>query len=94
MKWRILSIGLAFLVLFAPLSALPSPSPSPSSVVLSQAEYDQIEAAILQAQEALRKSNEEIARLSRDLTLRSTLCGLLAGALVLNGVALIIEAVK
>ena len=94
MRWRTLSIGLAFGILFGPCLAYSEPLPSSHSVVLSQAEYDQIEAAIVQAQEALKKSNEEIAKLSRDLTTRSIFCGVLAGALVLEGVALIIEAVK
>lgn len=94
MKWRILSIGLAFGLLFAPCLAYSEPLPSSVSVVLSQAEYDQIEAAILQAREALKRSNEEIAKLSKDLTMRSIFCGVLAGALVLNGVGLLIEAVR
>ena len=92
MRW--LSICLAFGLLCAPFLAYSEPLPPSHSVVLSQAEYDQIEAAIVQAQEALKKSNEEIAKQSRDLTRLSWLCGTLAGALVLEGVALIIEAAK
>ena len=92
MRW--LSICLAFGLLCAPCLAYSEPLPSLHSVVLSQAEYDQIEAAIVQAQEALKKSNEGIAKQSRDLTRLCWLSGALAGALVLEGVAFIIEAAK
>ena len=82
---------------------------------MSQSEADAIEAEILAAQEALRKSNETIAqqsqlltqaesnlkasneiiaKQSRDLTMLSIFCGVLAGALVLDGVGLVIVAIK
>ena len=106
---------LALGLLFAPCSAFSEPSPSSPGVYLSQSEADAIEAEILAAQEALRKSNETIAqqsqlltqaesnlkasneiiaKQSRDLTMLSIFCGGLAGALVLEGVGLVIVAIK
>jgi len=82
---------------------------------LSQSEADAIEAEILAAREALRKSsetiaqqsqlltqaennlkasNEIIAKQARDLTMLSIFSGVLAGALVLEGVGLIIVAIR
>ena len=71
--WRkLLSLGLVFGLLCGPLLALPSQgsqSSAPSgSVILSASEYAAIEAALLQAQEALKKSNETIAQQSQLLT--------------------------
>ena len=71
--WRkMLSVGLVFGLLCGPLSALPSqgsPSSAPSgSVTLSADEYAAIEAALFQAQEALRKSNDTIQTQSQLLT--------------------------
>lgn len=92
MKW--LSIFLAFGLLCAPLSALPSPPPSSPSVTLSPEEAAQIEAAILQAQEALKRSNEEIARLQKLSTTLWIFSGALVAATVLDAVAHIIVASK
>jgi len=49
---------------------------------------------IMGAKAALEQSNETIAAQSRALTRRSIFCGVLAGALVLEGVGLIIVAIK
>ena len=71
--WRkLLSLGLVFGLLCGPLSALPSQG-SPSSDqsgsgTLSADEYAAIEGALLQAQEALKKSQETIAQQSQLLT--------------------------
>jgi len=106
---------LALGLLFAPCSASSEPLPSSPGVYLSQSEADAIEAEILAAREALRKSsetiaqqsqlltqaennlkasNEIIAKQSRDLTMLSIFCGGLAAALIIEGVGLIIVAVK
>jgi len=71
--WRkLVSVGLVFGLLCGPLSALPSQGSQSSgqsgSVTLSASEYAAIEAALFQAQEALRKSNETIAQQSQLLT--------------------------
>ena len=91
---RILALCLAFGALSAPCWPSPSPVPSSSSVSLSQAEYDQIEAAMESAKESLRRSNETIASQSRSLTRLWLLSALLAGAVVLEGVAQIRTAFK
>lgn len=90
--WRkLLSIGLVFGLLCGPLSALPSqgsPSSAPSgSVTLSAEEYAAIEAAILQAQEALQKSNDQIAMQSRTLTMLWIFSGALAAAVTIDAIA-------
>jgi hypothetical protein len=82
--WRkLLSLGLVFGLLSAQCWASPLPasasSPSSGSVTLSAEEYAQVEQAIIQAQEALKASNEKIQAQSRLLT---TLW-LFSGALVL-----------
>jgi hypothetical protein len=92
MKW--LSLFLICGLLFAPCSALSEQLPSSLVVTLSPDEYAAITQAILDAQEALRKSNAEIATLSRDLKMRSIFCGMLGAALVLDGIGFIIIAIK
>jgi hypothetical protein len=95
MMWRkILSIGLACGLLLAPLSASPLPSSSSSSVTLSAEEYAAIEAAMMQAQEALKQSNATIAKQSKDLTTLWIFCGVLGTALILDATAELITAVK
>ena len=95
-KW--LSLGLVFGLSFAPLSALPSPpsqsSPQSGSVTLSADEYAAVEAAISQAKEALRKSNEQIATQSKTLTVLWIFSGTLALALTLEAVADLTTAIK
>lgn len=92
MKW--LSIFAAFGLLFAPLSASSEPVQSAHSVTLSIAEYDQIVAAIEQADKALAESSKKIAEQERACKLLSILCGGLALALIVDGTAEIIQAVK
>lgn len=105
---RYAAICLALGLLLAPCSAWSEPLPSSRGVWLSTAEYDAIVAAVETAQAELTKSNqtidtlstqlkissEEMARLSRDLTLRSVFCATLGAALVLNGVGLIVAAIR
>lgn len=92
MKW--LSIFVALGLLFAPLSVSSEPVQSAQSVTLSIAEYDQIVAAIEQADKQLQASSETIKRQDKDLKLLSILCGGLALALIVDGTAEIIQAVK
>lgn len=96
MRW--LSIFLALGLLFAPSLAWSLPdSPSQgqsSSVVLSQAEAAQIQVAMEQAQEALKKSNEEIANQSKLLTKLWLFSGALAAGVIIEAVANIIHAIK
>ena len=93
--WQRFLVGfLALGLLCAPLSALPSPSPPSGSVTLSQSEYEQIEAAILSAQESLKRSNEIIESQSKSLKTLWIFSGVLAVALVLDAAVHVIEAVK
>jgi hypothetical protein len=71
--------------LSAPLSALPPPSSQ--SVTLSPEEAAQIEAAIVQAREALKQSNEEISKQEKLLTRLWLLSGVLAIAVITEAVA-------
>ena len=91
---RILGLCLAFGLLSALCWPSPSPVPSSSSVSLSQAEYDQIEAAMESAKESLRRSNETIADQSRSLTRLWLLSGALAVAVVAESAALLVDALK
>lgn len=91
---RLASIGLAFGLLCAPLSASPSPSPSSGSVTLSQSEYDQIVAAMESAEASLKQSNETIASQSQSLKTLWLFSGVLVGAVTLDAVAHMIEALK
>jgi hypothetical protein len=91
-KW--LSICLAFGLLCAPLSALPSPSPPSGSVTLSQSEYDQVEAAILSAQESLKRSNEIIESQSKSLKTLSIFCAVLVGVVALDAISQTVFACK
>ena len=85
---------LALGLLLGQFSAYSAPSPSSPGVYLSQAEYDQIVAEVESAKESLKKSNELIAKQSKDLTTLWIFSGALATALVLEGIAAIITAVK
>lgn len=105
---RSLAIFIALGLLLGPCSAWSEPSVSSSEVRLSISEYDAIVTAIEEAKAELEKSNatietlstqlkisnEEIARQSRALTLRSVFCVTLGAALVLNGVGLIVAAIR
>ena len=84
---RCLALCLAFSLSLAPLSALEPRSSSSSPVTLSAEDAAAIEEAILQAREALAKSSEEIARLSRLSTTLWIACGVLAAALAADTVA-------
>jgi outer membrane lipoprotein-sorting protein len=75
-KW--LFLVLAFGLLLAPFSVCAQQAPPSSSVILSGEEYDQIVAAITQAQADLKKSSETIAQQSKDLATRSMFCAVLA----------------
>jgi hypothetical protein len=102
MKW--LSICLAFGLLCAPLSALPSPSPPSGSVSISQSEYDRLLAiekaagpalvAMEAAEKSLEQSSQTISDQSTRLKRLGWLCGALSAALVIDAVAHVIEAVK
>jgi len=92
MKW--LSIFAALGLLFAPLSASSEPLVSSQSVTLSIAEYEQIIAAIETADRQLKASSETIAKQERDLKRLWIFCGGLALALIVDGTAEIIQAVK
>jgi hypothetical protein len=87
-KWLILF--LAGLLLLSPLSASPLPGPSSSGVWLSDEEVAEMEAAILEAQAALDKSSELIAKQEKDYKRLLTLCVVLGIALTANGIATII----
>ena len=91
---RLLSIGLAFGLLCAPLSASPQPSASSSSVTLSPDEYAQIQAAMESAKTSLERSNQTIADQSKALTRLWIFSGALALALVVEGVATVRLAFK
>lgn len=105
---RSLALLLVLGALLGPCSAWSEPVPSSSGVYLSTSEYDAIVTAIETAKAELEKSNqtietlsnqlkisnEEIARQSRALTLRSVFCATLGAALVLNGVGLIVAAIR
>ncbi len=87
-KWLILF--LAGLLLLSPLSASPLPEPSSSGVWLSDEEVAEMEAAIVEAQKALDKSSELIAKQEKDYKRLLTLCVVLGIALTANGIATII----
>ena len=84
---RCLALCLVLSLSFAPLSALEPRSPSLSPVTLSAEEAAEIEEALLAAREALAKSSEEIARLSRLSTTLWIACGVLAAALAADTLA-------
>lgn len=92
MKW--LSIFVALGLLFAPLSVSSEPVQSAQSVTLSIAEYDQIVAAIQEADKQLQASSETIKRQDKDLKMLWIFSGALALALIVDGTAEIIRAVK
>lgn len=93
--WRkSLAICLALGLSLAPSLAWSEPLPSSYSVALSQSEYDQILAALESARESLKRSNETIANQSKRLRMQSLFCAALAGALVVNGVGLIIASTR
>lgn len=87
-KWLILC--LAGCLLLSPLSASPLPEPSSSGVWLSDAEAAEMEAALIQAQEALDRSSQKIAQQEKDYKRLLTLCVVLGIALTANGIATII----
>ena len=103
---RILSIGLALAVLCLPLSALPPPSPPPSSDTSSV--MDEMAVALEQARAQLVASNQAIEKLSMQLEKSSELIktqsqqltrlwlgiGLLGTIAILEGTALVIDAIK
>ena len=84
---RFLAFGLALGLLLGPSLAWSAPPPSSPSVSLSPSESAQIEAALTEAKAALERSNREIATQSKILMRLSILCGVLAVALVAEGVA-------
>lgn len=92
MKW--LSILLVLGLLLAPCSASSEPLASSPSVTLSTAEYDQIVAAIEEADRQLGAPSETIAKLERDSRKLWIFSGVLALALVADGIAEIIQAAK
>lgn len=69
-------------------------SPSSGSVVLSAEEYASVEAAILQAQEALKTSNEKIQAQSKALTMLWIFSGVLVLAVTIRATADLITAIK
>jgi hypothetical protein len=79
---------------FAPLSALPSPPPPSGSVWLSPEEYAQVEAAILSAQESLKRSNEIIESQSQSLKTLSIFCAVLVGVVALDAISQTVFACK
>jgi len=87
-KWLI--VCLAGCLLLSPLSALPLPESSSSGVWLSDEEAAEMEAAILEAQEALDRSSALIAKQEKDYKKLLTLCVVLGIALTANGIATII----
>lgn len=95
MKCRnLIAVCLAGFVLCLPLSALDSPPPSSSGVWLSDAEIAEMEAAIIQAQEALDRSSSKIAAQEKDLKKLWTLCAALAIALAVDATAHLVIAIK
>jgi hypothetical protein len=91
---KLIAVFLAGCVLLSPVLALDSPQPSSSGVWLSDEEAAEMEAAILQAQEALDRSSQEIAKQEKDLKRLYWLCALLGAALVIDATAGIIIALK
>ena len=94
MKCRILAAFLAGLVLLSPLSALPVPEPSSSGVWLSDEEAAEMEAALIQAQEALDRSSDKIAAQEKDLKRLWLAFALLGSALAIDAVAHLVIAIK
>jgi hypothetical protein len=91
-KWLILF--LAGLLLLSPLSASPLPESYSSGVWLSDEEVAEMEAAILEAQAALDRSSDQIAKQERDYKKLLTLCVVLGIALTVDGVATIVVALR
>jgi hypothetical protein len=91
-KWLILF--LAGLLLLSPLSALPLPECSSSGVWLSDEEVAEMEAAMLEAQEALDRSSELIAKQESDYKKLLTLCVVLGIALAVDGVATLVVSLR
>jgi hypothetical protein len=91
---KLIAVCLAGCVLLSPVLALPSPPPSSSGVWLSDEEAAEMEAAILQAQEALDRSSDKIAAQEKDLKKLWTLCGALALVLAVDATAPLVIAIK
>ena len=91
---KLIALCIAGCVLLSPLSALDSPPPSSLGVWLSDAEAAEMEAAMSQAQEALKASSDKIAKQEKDLKRLYWLCGALVVVLAVDATAEIIEAVK
>ena len=91
---RCLALFLVLGMFCAQLSASPQPSPPSSSVTLSSAEYDQIQAAMESAKASLEQSNRIIADQSKSLKRLWIFSGALAGALIIEAVADIVHALK
>ena len=91
---KLIAVCLAGCVLLSPLSALPSPPPSSSGVWLSDEEAAEMEAAMVQAQEALQRSSDKIAAQEKDLKRLSLFCVLLASALAIDAAAHLVIAIK
>ena len=72
------------LVLLSSICFASPSSPPSSSVVLSQDESAQIQAALEQSESALKASNEEIATQSRQISTLSIFCGVLGTALAID----------
>jgi hypothetical protein len=91
---KLIAVCLAGCVLLSPLSALPSPPPSSSGVWLSDEEAAEMEAAMVQAQEALQRSSDKIAAQEKDLKRLSLFCVLLASAIAVDAAAHLVIAIK
>jgi hypothetical protein len=91
---KLIAVCLAGCVLLSPVLALPSPPPSSSGVWLSDEEAAEMEAAILQAQEALDRSSDKIAAQEKDLKRLYWLCGALAIVLAVDATAHLVIAIK
>ena len=91
-KWLILC--LAGCLLLSPLSASPLPGPSSSGVWLSDEEVAEMEAAIVEAQEALDRSSDQIAKQEKDYKKLLTLCVVLGIALAVDGVAILVVSLR
>lgn len=88
-KWLILF--LVGCLLLSPLSALPLPESSSSGVWLSDEEVAEMEAAMLEAQEALDRSSELIKKQEKDLKKLWIACAVLGSVIVIEAVTELIQ---
>lgn len=91
-KWLILC--LVGCLLLSPLSASPLQESSSPGVWLSDEEVAEMEAAIVEAQKALDKSSELIAKQEKDYKRLLTLCVMLGIALAVDGVATLVVSLR